>query len=353
MKPAISMTTSPSMPWKLGMTVMFVVTVGTIGGSPTPGGTVSLFDGASSLGFDFLSDNGDGTSSVTFNQTLVSVGGHDYYPIYNGDDNWDATEDTDVIHSTPDVGKGTLTPHIGVDTGLTQVASSTTKTVILPDTNSSGTTIALSGAWLGPPLPVPTGTPQFFIGGNEVTPVSGAWTSVTEWTWGFGAPFPTLGSLPIGFADVTATYAGDSNWESFSVSKNCQVGWQTWITLGYPFTSPPLLEVQRVAAGTLVTLKAVVSVKFPHDPINEAGTVTFKEGATVLGTASMVAGSPPNATITHTFGVGTHIIKAEYSGSGVYWPCATNTSNVISGDALAGQVIVDCSYAFQLSVVSQ
>jgi sugar lactone lactonase YvrE len=65
------------------------------------------------------------------------------------------------------------------------------------------------------------------------------------------------------------------------------------------------------------------------------GTVTFKDGATVLGTGSLNAGSPDTASLTLPAGalsVGPHTITAVYGGSGS-WPSSTSTVltvNVIS-----------------------
>ncbi|WP_460473558.1 Ig-like domain repeat protein, partial [Emticicia fontis] len=65
------------------------------------------------------------------------------------------------------------------------------------------------------------------------------------------------------------------------------------------------------------------------------GTVTFKEGATVLGTTTISGGT---ATLTiNTLTAGTHAITAEYSGDGVYDSNVSNTlSQVINCTAPTG-----------------
>jgi photosystem II stability/assembly factor-like uncharacterized protein len=65
------------------------------------------------------------------------------------------------------------------------------------------------------------------------------------------------------------------------------------------------------------------------------GTVTFKEGATVLGTATLSGGT---ATLTiNTLTAGTHAITAEYSGDGVYESSVSATlSQVVNCTAPTG-----------------
>ncbi|RFS18431.1 S-layer family protein [Emticicia sp. C21] len=71
--------------------------------------------------------------------------------------------------------------------------------------------------------------------------------------------------------------------------------------------------------GANVQLTATIT------PGAATGTITFKEGATVLGTTTISGGT---ATLTiNTLTAGTHVITAEYSGDGVY---GSSVSDVLS-----------------------
>ncbi|WP_340239953.1 Ig-like domain repeat protein [Emticicia soli] len=77
-----------------------------------------------------------------------------------------------------------------------------------------------------------------------------------------------------------------------------------------PSTVTLTSNINPAGAGVNVQFTATLS------PSAATGTVTFKEGATVLGTATISGGT---ATLTiNTLTAGTHAITAEYSGDGVY-----------------------------------
>ena len=74
------------------------------------------------------------------------------------------------------------------------------------------------------------------------------------------------------------------------------------------------LSASAVASGQPVTFTAQVSVPSSAAAAPSGGSVTFTDGATVLGTAPVVNGT---ATLVNSlFAVGTHSVRASYSGSG-------------------------------------
>jgi hypothetical protein len=78
------------------------------------------------------------------------------------------------------------------------------------------------------------------------------------------------------------------------------------------------LSASSVTAGTSVTLTATM------DPTAATGTITFYNGSTELGTATLSSGS---ATYTYTPAAGTYTLKAVYGGDDTY---ETSTSSTVS-----------------------
>src|SRR5262249_32454681 len=91
-----------------------------------------------------------------------------------------------------------------------------------------------------------------------------------------------------------------------------------------------------------VTLTAAISVVAPGSG-SPSGTVTFREGTTVLGTASIVNGAATLALGSTDLAVGAHAIVAEYGGdsqfTGSISPAATVT--VLAPSTVQGLVYVD------------
>ena len=83
-------------------------------------------------------------------------------------------------------------------------------------------------------------------------------------------------------------------------------------------------------AGQPVSFTAVVTGADGHVP---SGSVTFKDGATVLSTATLSGGK---ATISASFAtVGTHTVTATYGGSSAYTTSSSSVAEVVSQAATA------------------
>src|SRR5439155_862204 len=139
----------------------------------------------------------------------------------------------------------------------------------------------------------PTGTVTFKDGATTlgtVTLVNGTASLVTA-------------ALTGGAHSLTASYSGDLE---FSASTSA-------------------VRIQTVNPGqTSTTLTAVVSPVAPGTGV-PTGTVTFRDGATVLGTVTLVNGSA--SLVTSTLAVGSHSLTAAYSGGGNF---LASTSAVVA-----------------------
>ncbi len=94
-------------------------------------------------------------------------------------------------------------------------------------------------------------------------------------------------------------------------------------------TTPTLISVSASASGLVYgqseVLKATVVTNPPSSNTPTGGTVTFENGTTVLGTATLVNGS---ASLSSVFPAGTYSVTASYGGTATY---ASSTSTTSAG----------------------
>lgn len=146
--------------------------------------------------------------------------------------------------------------------------------------------------------------------------------------------------LALGSHSIIATYAGST---AFSTSTSLPVV----ITVAKTATTTTASSTTpSVAPGAAIKLKAVVKV--PGVVASPTGTVTFNEGATVLGTVALaLVGTVETAKLTvPSLSTGTHTITATYGGSAAYLGSTSNaltitvakvaTSTTITPVAVAG-----------------
>ena len=162
----------------------------------------------------------------------------------------------------------------------------------------------------------PTGTVTFkegtvTLGAASLTLVGTVQTAELELT-----------TLTAGTHNITATYNGSTDFTvSTSLSITITVGKTASTTTASSSTPAP-------APGQAVKLKAVVEQA--SGTIKPTGSVTFKEGATTLGTVALaLVGTTQTAKLTITGGlpVGTHTITASYAGSTTF-EASTSSVNV-------------------------
>jgi streptogramin lyase len=247
-------------PAQFGQSVMLTVTV-----TPsTVTGTVTFFDGSTSIGSGTLSGG-----IATLTTSTLAVGSHSTSAVYGGD-----SGDTSST-STP------LTQVVNQDPSTTVVTSSL-------NPSQPGQSVTFT-ATVTPPSA--TGTVTFKDGANSL-----ATARVTA-----GVGTLTTTTLSAGSHSITGVYSGDTDdVGSTSVSMTQSVGGNTTTTA---LTS----SVNPSKSGQKVTFTATVT------PASATGKVTFKDGSTKLGTATLKNGVATFSTTT--LAVGTHEITASYAGN--------------------------------------
>jgi hypothetical protein len=273
---ALSSSQNPS---TFGQSVTFTATV--TGGAGTPTGTVTFRDGATVLGTVAL----NGSGQATFTTSSLAIGTHPITATYSGDANFTGSTSATLNQAVNQAG-----------TATTLSSSQNPSTFGQPVTFTA--TVTASGA--------PTGTVTFTDGGTVLGNVA---------INGSGVATLTTSSLSPGSHSIVATYSGDATFQTS--------------------TSPVLNQVVNQAATTT----ALASSKNPSEfgqPVTftatvtssggtPAGTVTFKDGATVLGTATLNGAGQASFT-TSSLSVGSHPVTASYNGSASF---AASTSAVV------------------------
>jgi hypothetical protein len=279
-----------------GASITFTATVApnpAISGAPSPGGTVTFYDGNTLLGTQGLSGNTAALSSIALSTAAV----HSITATYSGDGNWAGS--TGTLNLT--VSKGATATSLTTSNNNPSVDSPITLTAsVAPNPSINGT------ATMG-------GTVTFFDGGtqlgNPVTPISNVATLS-------GVVLSTAGTH-----SITATYSGDTNWAGSTSSASTVTvnkgGTATVVTANTssPTTGSPITFTATVAPNPAVTGAA-----------NLTGSVAFSDGSTQLGTATLnsnVATLPAVALST----AGTHSITAAYGGDNNW---ATSTSSPLN-----------------------
>jgi hypothetical protein len=236
------------------------------GGTPT--GSVTFLDGATAIGAGTLAS---GIASLT--TSALAVGTHTITAVYGGDGKDGASTSHEV----------TVT-----------VQAATTKVALTPSQSPTifGAPFTLTATVSGNGG-LPTGSVTFFHGGTAL-----ATATLTN-----GAAAYTTSTLTDGSHTFTAAYAGDTN-DLPATSSPLAV--QVLESLALTLTSPsPNPSIARSNVHFVATIAALQNIQ-------PTGTITFKDGATVLGTGT-ISGS--TATLdTAALAVGTHSIVAVYQG---------------------------------------
>jgi hypothetical protein len=141
------------------------------------------------------------------------------------------------------------------------------------------------------------GTVQFYDGGTPL----GDPQDVDSAT---GTAQITTSALAAGSHSITASYTGHGGFGGSNSSAVSQVVDKAGTTTGLVSSANPS------ARGGSVTFTATVS---PGAGDHPSGTVTFKDGSTVIGTDS-VASDGTASVVTSALSVGTHSVTASYGG---------------------------------------
>jgi hypothetical protein len=277
--------TSSVNPSVFGQPVTFTATVSVLSpASGTATGTVTFLDSGASIGSKTLSGG-----SATFSTSSLPVGNHVITVSYAGDSNFNASTSSAI---TQTVNKGNSSP---------AVSSSVNPSVFGQSVTFTATVSAVL-----PAAGTATGTVTFLDGG----------ISIGSKTLSGGSATFSTSSLAVGNHIITASYAGDSN---FNASTSAAINQ----TVNTASTSTNVSSSQNpTVIGQSVTFTATVSAAAPGSG-TPTGTVTFLDGATTLGTASLSGG---NATLaTSSLSVGNHTIAVSYGGDANFNSSASAT----------------------------
>jgi hypothetical protein len=271
--PSVALTSSLN-PSVVGGSVTFTATLpGTVTGS------VTFSDGASVLGTVALTNG-----VATFSLSSLTVGSHTITVQYGGDTNYDAASNT-----------------------LSQVVSKADTTLVANSSanpSTYGGSVTLSAAVTTAGSEALTGTVTFT---NGATTIGTAAVSS-------GAASLTTATLPSGSYAVTASYSGDGN-NNGSTGTVAQVVNKATPTLSLTSSLNP------ATFGQTVTLTATL-------PSAVTGNVTFADGATTLGTATVSSGTATFDTSSLT--VGSHTITVTYNGDTNYNTATATLTQTIS-----------------------
>jgi Bacterial Ig-like domain (group 3)/PKD domain len=244
-------------------------------GGGTPGGTVTFKEGATVLGTEAIAG---GTADYPVKE--LSPGKHTITAIYNGDANDEPSSESpgyvETITKAP--------TKVVLSASVNPVPYGSTYHVI-----ATVTTVA-------PGSGTPTGTLTF----KEGTTVLG-----TETIAGDTADYPVK-ELQAGKHTITAIYNGDSNDEPSGESS----GYVETITKASTKVALSA-SVNPVPYGSIYHVIATVTAVAPGGG-TPTGTVTFKEGATVLGTETIAGGAADYPV--KELASGKHTITAVYNG---------------------------------------
>jgi autotransporter-associated beta strand protein len=281
---------SSANPSVFGQSVTFTATVtANAPGSGIPTGTVTFFDGSTTLGTGTL----DGSGQTTFTTSALAVGDHSITVVYGGDTNF-----TTSMSSA-------LTQEVDQDSTTSVVVSSANPSVFGQSITFTATITSVA-----PGTGTPTGT---------VTFLDGSTTLGTENLDGSGQTTFTTSALAIGDHSITVVYNGDTNFTTSTSSPLTQeVDQDSTISAVVSSANPSVF-------GQSVTFTATVTPNAPGAG-TPTGTVTFLDGSTTLGTENL-DGSGQTTFTTSALAIGDHSITVVYNGDTNF---ATSTSNAIT-----------------------
>lgn len=281
-RPEVALTASTLTP-ALGQPVTFTATVSA--GSPVceiPTGNVYFQAGATGLGTFPL--NGAGVASVT--TSALPLGPVSVVAAYRGDVQFYPRESAQLsVTTTPPPAITTVTSSLN--------PSRLGQTVAF--------TVQVSGS-----NGVPTGTVVLRNGATTLTTLTLSPTGT--------ASFSTFG-LPIGVHSITASYSGDG--------------------LNGPGTSPVLTQTVNVYLGAITLVSSLnpapegrtVTLISYVSGIAPTGTITFRDGATVLGTTPLNNRAWTTLQVSN-LSQGTRFITASYSGDSQNAPLTSSTTSL-------------------------
>lgn len=280
--------TSSANPAKSGQAIRFTAHVSPVApGAGEPRGTVTFTVNGAQLGNTVTLTDGEAMSSAF---ATLSPGTYQIKATYSGDGHF--------IGSAGGFDQGA---------GLEVVKAATTMVLgssANPAAYGSSVTFTSTVAAVAPATGRPSGVVQFWEGGKLL----GASNLVAATAANTSAADFVTSTLAPGVHAIRAVYVGNFNFEGQTSTLSQDIGQASTVT---GITSMPAPSTY----GQDVTLTATVAgaVGAPGTP---SGTVTFREGSTVLGTASLssVGGSRQASVVVAGLHGGDHDLTATYAG---------------------------------------
>ncbi len=278
-----TLTTSNATP-NYGQSVTLTDTLSAVNGT-FPTGTVTFYNGSTSLGTGTVNSSGVATLSTS----ALPTGTDSVTAVYGGDTNYNNNTSNAV---TETVGKATSSNTLTTSNATPNYGQPVTLTAALTSVNGV----------------VPTGTVTFYNGTTSL----GTGTVNSS-----GVATLTTSSLPIGTDSVTAVYGGDTNYASSTSAAVTE-------TVGKAPGGGTLTTSNATPNyGQSVTLTDTLTAA---NGVIPTGTVTFYSGTTSLGTGT-VNGSGVATLATTALPVGTDSVTAVYAGDTNY---SASTSNAVT-----------------------
>jgi hypothetical protein len=277
--------TQSANPTAFGQTVTFTATVAPLVGSGIPTGTVTFKDGATTLGSRALAGG-----SATLTTSALAAGAHSMTVVYGGDSSFGGSTSAALSHT---VNRATTT---------TRLAGSAN-----PSAFGQAVTFSVTVNAVAPGAGIPTGSVTFKDGATVLGTVA---------LVGGHAGLSTS-ALSVANHVIVAIYMGSGSFNASAAGLHQIV--YSKVTLAS--------SANPSAFGQTVNLTATVS------PAPASGTVTFKDGATVLGSAAVNGGVAP--LHTSTLAVGVHSITASFSAGGVSAPFTQTVNRAATTTRLA------------------
>jgi len=213
------------------------------------------------------------------------------------------------------VGTVTASASYGGDADHSGSSNSTTFAITQAPTATAVTAPTIMVAANGAVTVTVTSTSGTVVGSVSLTVDGGA--AVTQALTGGTTVFMVTGPNA-GDHALAATYAAQGNFAASSATGNLHVN-------PAPTSTTLAVSAAPQLSGTAVTFTATVVATAPGTGIPN-GVVTFKEGATILGTGTLNAAGVATFTTT-TLSNGPHTITAVYNGVNNY---LTSTSHAVS-----------------------
>jgi large repetitive protein len=277
---AVSLASSMN-PSIFGTNISFTAKI-TGAGSEIPSGTLIFRDGTATLGTATL----DGTGSASLQTAALAVGSHTIAVSYSGDANFSSAS-------------GTL---------IQTVQSATTQITLTVSANPAVYATAVTFT------AVVTGNGGIATGSVEFTDGGVALGNALLDAHGVGAL--TLSTLAPGSHSIVANYAGDNNIDASSSTPLLVVVKQVTSIALVSSANPSLTLSSIVLTATVSNIGAAKAT----------GTVTFMDGSTQLGTATLNGSEVASLTVP-LLTAGSHQLTVSYAGDGTNF--ASTSSNLV------------------------